>query len=52
MLTPAFDFKLEHQVPWDLVTIAKCKFFYYNTIVDGTFPAMAIATTGGKVLIH
>ena len=24
----------------------------FNLIVDGVFPAMAVATTGGKVLIH
>jgi len=43
MLAPAFDFKLDTSVPRNLVTISK---------FDGTHPSMALATTGGKVLIH
>lgn len=43
MLTPAFDFNLECEIPVGQVTIGK---------FDGKHPAMAAATTGGRVLIH
>ena len=53
MLVAAYDFKLNHQVPQGLVTISKCNIFALEIkIVDGIHPAMACATTGGKVLIH
>lgn len=43
MLTSAFDYFLDCSIPTGLVTIGK---------FDGEHPAMACATTGGRVLIH
>lgn len=53
MLTPAYDYNLGHPVARNLVTIGKCKSFSLLTcLVDGKYPAMAVALQGGKVLIH
>jgi len=61
MLAAAFDFKLEHEVKDNLVTIGKCKLVVFwsqvitpsvYVLVDGVHPSMALATSGGKVLIH
>ena len=30
MLAAGFDFKLDHEIKDNLVTIAKCKYNYYN----------------------
>ena len=43
MLLPAFDYNLDCEVPIGLSTIGK---------FDGEHPAMAVATSGGRVLIH
>lgn len=43
MLTPAFDYFLDCSIPAGLATIGK---------FDGEHPALACATTGGRVLIH
>jgi Bardet-Biedl syndrome 2 protein len=43
MLVSAFDYFLDCSIPEGLVTIGK---------FDGEHPAMACATTGGRVLIH
>lgn len=43
MLVSAFDYALDCTVPTGLATIGK---------FDGSHPAMACATTGGRVLIH
>jgi hypothetical protein len=53
MLVDSFEFSLKHPVPQGLVVIAKCIFRKYNRyLVDGKNPALAAATTGGKVYIH
>ena len=43
MLVPAFDYNLDCEIPKGLATIGQ---------FDGKHPAMACATTGGRVLIH
>ena len=43
MLVPAFDYNLDCEVPVGLATIG---------MFDGKHPGMAVATTGGRVLIH
>ena len=43
MLVPAFDYNLDCEIPVGLATIGK---------FDGKHPAMACATTGGRILIH
>ena len=43
MLLPAFDFELNCEVPIGLATLGK---------FDGKSPGLAVATTGGRVLIH
>jgi Bardet-Biedl syndrome 2 protein len=43
MLVPAFDYNLDCEIPMGLATIGQ---------FDGKHPAMACATTGGRVLIH
>jgi len=43
MLQPAFDFNLNTEVPIGLACIGK---------FDGKSPGLAMATTGGRVLIH
>lgn len=59
MLTPAYDYNLGHPVGRDLVAIGKCNFLLFcefltlfYCVVDGNYPAMAVALSGGKVLIH
>jgi len=43
MLVPAFDYNLDCEIPIGLATIGK---------FDGKHPAMACATTGGRIMIH
>lgn len=43
MLIPAFTIKLNNQIQQGLVVVGK---------FDGKYPALACATTGGKILLH
>ena len=54
MLAPAFDFNLNHPCLNGLCTIAKCKSHNVTLyfVVDGVHPSLAMATSGGKILLH